>query len=74
MAESPGHRLRAARSRFLATARRDNCVAANDAERLTRLLTYHVVPGRFVPTTIDGTHQTLQGGELSVAGPQITFG
>lgn len=40
-----------------------------DAASLTRLLTYHVIPGRFSPTDIDGTHTTLQGGELSVTGP-----
>ena len=41
----------------------------SDAAQLTRLLTYHVIPGRLSPTTIDGTHPTLQGGEVSVAGP-----
>ncbi len=40
-----------------------------DAAPLTRLLTYHVIPGRFSPTNIDGTHTTLQGGELTVTGP-----
>ena len=40
-----------------------------DAARLTNLLTYHVVPGQLSPTNIDGTHQTLQGGDLSIIGP-----
>jgi uncharacterized surface protein with fasciclin (FAS1) repeats len=39
-----------------------------DAARLTRLLTYHEIPGRYSPTNIDGTHKTLQGGDLSVMG------
>jgi len=39
-----------------------------NAAWLTRLLTYHVIPGRFSPTEITGTHTTLQGGELSVTG------
>ena len=39
-----------------------------DAAQLTRLLTYHGIPGRFSPTTIDGTHKTLQDGDLSVTG------
>jgi uncharacterized surface protein with fasciclin (FAS1) repeats len=39
-----------------------------DAGRLTHLLTYHVIPGRFSPTAIDGTHKTLQDGDLSVTG------
>ena len=40
-----------------------------DAALLTRLLTYHVIPGRFSPPNLDGTHKTLQGGELTVTGP-----
>ncbi|MFG1930386.1 fasciclin domain-containing protein [Mycobacterium sp. NPDC048908] len=40
-----------------------------DAASLTRLLNYHVIPGRFTPADIDGTHKTLQGSELSVTGP-----
>jgi uncharacterized surface protein with fasciclin (FAS1) repeats len=39
-----------------------------DAAQLTRLLTYHEILGRFSPTNIDGTHKTLHGGDLSVAG------
>lgn len=39
-----------------------------DAARLTQLLTYHVIPGRFSPTNVDGTRKTLQGGDLSVTG------
>ena len=40
-----------------------------DPIRLTRLLTYHEIPGRFSPTNIAGRHPTLQGGDLSVIGP-----
>jgi uncharacterized surface protein with fasciclin (FAS1) repeats len=40
-----------------------------DAALLTRLLTYHVIPGRFSPTNLGGTDTTLQGGELTVTGP-----
>jgi uncharacterized surface protein with fasciclin (FAS1) repeats len=39
-----------------------------DAAQLTSLLNYHVVPGRFSPINIGGTHKTLQGGDLSVTG------
>ena len=39
-----------------------------DAAQLTHLLTYHEIPGRFTPTNIDGTHKTLDGGDLSVTG------
>ena len=45
-----------------------------EAALLTRLLTYHVIPGRFSPTNLDGTHKTLQGGELTVTGPLTTSG
>lgn len=31
-----------------------------DDAQLTRLLTYHVIPGRFSPANVDGTHTTLQ--------------
>ncbi|HTX95620.1 MAG TPA: fasciclin domain-containing protein [Mycobacterium sp.] len=34
------------------------------------MLTYHVIPGRFSPTNLDGTHTTLQGGKLMVTGPR----
>jgi len=40
-----------------------------DPIRLTRLLTYHEIPGRFSPTNIAGRHQTMQGGDVSVIGP-----
>jgi uncharacterized surface protein with fasciclin (FAS1) repeats len=39
-----------------------------DAAQLTRLLTYHVIPGRFSPTNLGGAHNTLQGGELTATG------
>ena len=40
-----------------------------NAAWLTRLLNYHVIPGRFSPTDLNGTFKTLEGGELSVTGP-----
>ena len=39
-----------------------------DPALLTRLLTYHVVPGRLSRPTLGGTQQSLQGGELTVTG------
>jgi uncharacterized surface protein with fasciclin (FAS1) repeats len=36
--------------------------------RLAKILTYHVVPGRLTPAQLAGTHKTLEGGELTVAG------
>ena len=40
---------------------------------LTTVLTYHVVPGRLTPETLAGTHTTLQGGSLEVAGSGEAF-
>ena len=39
-----------------------------DAPMLSNILTYHVVPGRISPSQIDGTHKTVQGGDLVVTG------
>lgn len=40
---------------------------------LTTVLTYHVVPGRLTPEMLAGTHTTLQGGTLEVAGSGEDF-
>ncbi|WP_019926581.1 fasciclin domain-containing protein [Nocardia sp. BMG111209] len=37
-----------------------------DAAGLSKILTYHVVPGRIAPDQIAGTHKTVEGGEVSV--------
>jgi len=39
-----------------------------DADLLTTVLTYHVVPGQIAPDAIVGTQTTAQGGSLEVAG------
>ncbi|WP_194410989.1 fasciclin domain-containing protein [Microbacterium cremeum] len=39
-----------------------------DAETLTAILTYHVVPGQIEPSGIAGTHTTVQGADLEVTG------
>lgn len=39
-----------------------------DAETLTAILTYHVVPGQIEPADIAGTHTTVQGQNLEVTG------
>jgi uncharacterized surface protein with fasciclin (FAS1) repeats len=44
-----------------------------DKATLTRILTYHVVPGRLAPAQLAGTHKTLEGGELTVAGSGTSF-
>ena len=47
-------------------------VLANKAE-LTKILTYHVVSGRLTPAELAGTHTTLEGGTISVAGSGESF-
>jgi uncharacterized surface protein with fasciclin (FAS1) repeats len=39
-----------------------------DDATLTKILTYHVVPGQIEPSDIDGTHKTVEGGEVTVTG------
>ncbi|WP_144661818.1 fasciclin domain-containing protein [Paenarthrobacter nicotinovorans] len=39
-----------------------------DDATLSKILTYHVVPGQITPDKIVGTHKTVQGGEVTVAG------
>jgi uncharacterized surface protein with fasciclin (FAS1) repeats len=44
-----------------------------DQATLTKILTYHVVPGRLAPAQLAGPHTTLEGGELTVAGSGTNF-
>ena len=39
-----------------------------DSAVLTKVLTYHVVPGQIEPSEIAGTHKTVEGGEVTVTG------
>lgn len=41
---------------------------ASDADLLTSILTYHVVPGQITPDEIAGMHATVQGAEVEVTG------
>ncbi|MEY9875268.1 putative surface protein with fasciclin (FAS1) repeats [Streptacidiphilus sp. MAP12-33] len=49
-----------------------NSVLANKAE-LTKILTYHVVPGQLSPSQFAGTHKTLEGSTLTVTGSGEQF-
>jgi len=44
-----------------------------DNDQLTKVLTYHVVPGRLSPDQLAGTHKTLEGQDLMVAGSGTAF-
>ncbi|MFC4604081.1 fasciclin domain-containing protein [Rhodococcus kronopolitis] len=39
-----------------------------DSATLTKVLTYHVVPGQISPANIDGQHPTVEGGTVTVTG------
>ncbi|MDT7582174.1 MAG: hypothetical protein QOK35_3438 [Pseudonocardiales bacterium] len=49
-----------------------NKVLADDAT-LKKVLTYHVVAGRLTPADLAGTHKTLEGADLTVAGSGSDF-
>jgi uncharacterized surface protein with fasciclin (FAS1) repeats len=40
----------------------------SDDALLSKILTYHVVPGQITPDKIVGTHKTVQGGSVTVTG------
>ena len=44
-----------------------------DNDQLTKVLTYHVVAGRLSPDQLAGTHKTLEGQDLTVAGSGTDF-
>jgi uncharacterized surface protein with fasciclin (FAS1) repeats len=39
-----------------------------DDATLTKILTYHVVPGQIEPSDIDGSHKTVEGADVTVTG------
>jgi uncharacterized surface protein with fasciclin (FAS1) repeats len=41
-----------------------------DNATLTKILTYHVVPGKLTPEQLAGTHKTLQGGHADPPPPR----
>jgi uncharacterized surface protein with fasciclin (FAS1) repeats len=44
-----------------------------DKATLTKVLTYHVVPGQLSPEDVAGTHKTLEGEDLTVEGSGEDF-
>lgn len=49
-----------------------NAVMADKA-MLTKILTYHVVPGELTPEQLAGTHKTLEGTDLTIEGSGEDF-
>ena len=45
----------------------------DDNAALTKVLTYHVVPGRLTPDQLAGTHKTLEGQDLMISGSGTAF-
>ena len=41
---------------------------STDADLLTSILTYHVVPGQISPSDIDGSQTTVEGSDVEVTG------
>ncbi|MFB7888015.1 fasciclin domain-containing protein [Cellulosimicrobium cellulans] len=39
-----------------------------DSDTLTKILTYHVVPGQLTPDQVVGEHETVEGGTVEVTG------
>ena len=46
----------------------DMLLMPQNKAKLTKILTYHVVPGQITPDQIAGTHATVQGGSVTVSG------
>ena len=46
----------------------DTLLKPENKPALTKVLTYHVVPGQIEPADIAGTHTTVQGADLEVTG------
>jgi uncharacterized surface protein with fasciclin (FAS1) repeats len=44
-----------------------------DKATLTKILTYHVVPGKLAPQQLAGPHKTLEGDEVTVSGSGTDF-
>ena len=44
----------------------DTLLKPESKPTLTKVLTYHVVPGQIEPSEIAGTHKTVEGGEVTV--------
>lgn len=53
---------------FAAIPEKDLKAVVADADTLSKILTYHVVPGQIAPSDIAGSHKTVEGQDLKVTG------
>ena len=58
---------------FAKVPKKDLAALLADKAALTKVLTYHVVPGELTPDQVAGTHKTLEGEELTVKGSGEKF-
>jgi uncharacterized surface protein with fasciclin (FAS1) repeats len=58
---------------FAAIPKKDLNAVLSDKQLLTKVLTYHVVPGELAPDQLAGTHKTLEGADLTVQGSGEDF-
>jgi uncharacterized surface protein with fasciclin (FAS1) repeats len=58
---------------FAAIPKKDLDAVLADKKTLTKVLTYHVVPGQLTPDQLAGTHETLEGEDLTVDGSGEDF-
>lgn len=61
---------------FAKIPKQDLKAVLSDKDALTKVLTYHVVPGQLTPDQLAGSHQTLEGEQVTVegAGEEFTVG
>ncbi|MCD1286847.1 MULTISPECIES: fasciclin domain-containing protein [unclassified Brevibacterium] len=53
---------------FAAVPKDDLDALAKDSDMLTKVLTYHVIPGQLSPDEIAGEHETVEGSKVTVSG------
>lgn len=58
---------------FAQIPKKDLDAVLADQATLTKVLTYHVVPGQLGPEQLAGTHKTLEGAQLTVEGSGENF-
>ncbi|MFB8206137.1 fasciclin domain-containing protein [Kitasatospora purpeofusca] len=58
---------------FAKLPKKDLDAVLADKDKLTRILTYHVVPQRLSPTTLTGAHKTLETHEVTATGSTPDF-
>ncbi|MFE6746151.1 fasciclin domain-containing protein [Kitasatospora purpeofusca] len=58
---------------FAKLPKKDLDAVLADKDKLTKILTYHVVPQRLSPTTLTGAHKTLETHEVTATGSTPDF-